>query len=201
MPMFLLSFLGFGKSLLGGVVGWFTKRTPGEIAAMILFAALALFTLHYAIDARHYRKLSAQEAEALSLCQEGRAADRAAYAKAQADAAALNKVQVERVKSEQQEITQNAENRYNADLARLRAQLAAELQQSANAAHQGASGGSGLSDLPNAAAVPDDPSRVSIPKSLYVRGAELELQLERLQQWICQQVAIDPNTGASAPAR
>jgi hypothetical protein len=37
---------------------------------------------------------------------------------------------------------------------------------------------------------------VSIPTSLYVRGAELELQLEKLQQWVAEQVKIDPNNGS-----
>jgi hypothetical protein len=35
--------------------------------------------------------------------------------------------------------------------------------------------------------------RVSIPSGLYVRGAELELQLERLQQWVGEQMKVDPN--------
>jgi hypothetical protein len=34
---------------------------------------------------------------------------------------------------------------------------------------------------------------VSIPTSLYVHGAELELQLERLQQWVNEQLKVDPN--------
>jgi hypothetical protein len=124
---------------------------------------------------------------------DGRIADRGAYEQAQKDAAAANKAQVARVKAEQERITGNVEKSYEADLARLRAELGRRLSKSGTAAPQGAAGQPGASDLPNAAPVADDPTRLSIPSSLYVRGAELELQLERLQQWIDEQLKVDPN--------
>jgi hypothetical protein len=113
-----------------------------------------------------------------------------AYRAAQAQAEAANLAQIAKVKAEQERITGNVERSYESDLARLRVDLAQRLRQQAA---KGASGNSAAPGLPNAAPVLDDPSRVSIPTGLYVRGAELELQLERLQDWVRQQVAVDPN--------
>jgi hypothetical protein len=123
-------------------------------------------------------------------CAVAREVEQREYINAQAAADAQNKAQIAKVKAEQERITGHVEQSYEADRARLRAELAKRLRPQAA---KGSAGKPGASDLPHAAPVADDPSRVSIPTDLYVRGAELELQLERLQQWVREQVSIDPN--------
>jgi anti-sigma28 factor (negative regulator of flagellin synthesis) len=56
-------------------------------------------------------------------CGEARAADRTSYEQAQKTAEALNKAQVERVKSQQQRITDDVEANLSARLERLRREL------------------------------------------------------------------------------
>ena len=130
---------------------------------------------------------------ATAKCQSDRLADRQAYAKAQADAQAQNLATVARDKAERERITNDISQSYESDLARLRAELAARLPKQGIAPDQGASGDSGLPDVSAAPSGPDGSSRLSIPPSLYVRGAELELQLERLQQWVNEQLKVNPN--------
>lgn len=125
-------------------------------------------------------------------CAQARVTDRASYESAQKAAKAQNDAQLARVKSEQEAINARTSQSYDADLARLRAELAKRLR-AQSAAAPGGPGKPAAPDLPNAAPVADDPSRVSIPSSLYVRGAELELQLESLQRWIAEQMKVDPN--------
>jgi hypothetical protein len=123
----------------------------------------------------------------------GRITDRASYENAQKAAEAQNKAQIQRVETQQQRITNDADKRYQADLARLRAELGKRLQQGGTPATQGSAGNPGTPQVPDTAGKLNGPATVSIPTSLYVRGAELELQLERLQQWVAEQVKVDPN--------
>jgi hypothetical protein len=123
----------------------------------------------------------------------GRLSDRTSYENAQKAAEAQNKAQIQRVETQQQRITNDADKRYQADLARLRAELGKRLQQGGTPATQGSAGNPGAPQVPDTTGKLDGPATVSIPASLYVRGAELELQLERLQQWVAEQVKVDPN--------
>jgi hypothetical protein len=158
----------------------------------LLCIGLALFgaiqTLRDWSEQRHSAKVEAQ----LSKCDAARKADQQAYAKAQADAAAKNLATVAKDKAERERITHDISQSYEAELASLRADLAKRLRSPA----QGSAGKPGLPGVSEAPSGPDDASRVSIPTSLYVRGAELELQLERLQQWVNEQLKVDPNAGA-----
>ena len=122
----------------------------------------------------------------------GRMADRAAYAQAQKDAQAKNLATVAADKAERERITHDISQSYESELASLRADLARRLRAQAPAP-QGAPGQPGLPGVSQAPGGSDGSSRVSIPTDLYVRGAELELQLERLQQWVAEQVKVDPN--------
>ena len=178
------SLLGKGAAALWK---WLSARSLAELACLglFLFALVQHFQL---LDARHDRDAWRRQFDSEHA---GRVADRQSYETAQAKAAALNKVQVQRIERQQQEITDNAENRYNADLARLRAELGRLLAQ--DQAAEGDPGKPGASPLPDSAGKPDDPAEVSIPASLYVHGAELELQLERLQDWVREQLKVDPN--------
>jgi hypothetical protein len=126
---------------------------------------------------------------------EARAADRRAYVKAQADAAAKNKAQVAQVEQQYQRIANDADKQHETDLARLRAELNDRLR----SLPQGAPVNPGASPTPITAGKPDATPRVCIPTSQYVLGAEHELQLDQLITYVEQITSIDPNTtGASA---
>lgn len=121
-----------------------------------------------------------------------RLADRSTYERAQGEADAKNKATLNRVRAEQEAINERTSRDFQTDLARLRAELANRLPQGGTAAPQGASGTTGASPLsgtPGGA----DAETVCIPSSLYVFGAETELQLDHLQRWISEQLKVDPN--------
>ena len=121
-----------------------------------------------------------------------RLADRSTYERAQAEADAKNKATLNRVRVEQEAINERTSRDFQTDLARLRAELGKRLSQGGTAAPQGASGTTGASPLPDAAGGADAET-VCIPSSLYVFGAETELQLDHLQRWISEQLKVDPN--------
>jgi hypothetical protein len=158
------------------------KYVSGGLAILCLVLFLRL-----GMEKRHSAKVEAQ----LVKCGQARHADHEAYRKAQADAQAHNKAQLERIESEQQRISDHAELSYEADLARLRAELARRLPN--HTAPQGAPLNPGASQVPVAPGKPDEEARVCIPSSLYVRGAENELQLERLIDWVSEQSKVDQN--------
>jgi hypothetical protein len=181
----------FGALLLTAAraaFSWLSRQSPATLLCLVLCLALAIDHIALLSAHRHIRKADAQ----LVKCSQGRAADKAAYAKAQNDAAAANLAHNAADKAERERITHDVSQSYEAELASLRADLAKRLRQPAP---QSASNGSGLPQVSPAPSEPDGGSRVSIPTSLYVRGAELELQLEKLQQWVAEQVKIDPNEG------
>jgi hypothetical protein len=182
MPALALFFGGLARRVLS-----FLGKLNGYQIAII---ALALFagiqTLRVSAEKRHSAKVEQQ----LGKCTAARKADQDAYRKAQADAQALNLATVAKDKAERERITHDVSQSYEAELGRLRADLARRLHAGPS---QGAPGKPGLPGVSEAPGGPDAGSRVSIPTSLYVHGAELELQLERLQQWVNEQLKVDPN--------
>lgn len=122
-----------------------------------------------------------------------RLVDRQSYKTAQREAQTLNDKQNAQTLAKQQRITDNAEKSYESDLARLRAELARRLSESGDATAQGAADRAAAPDLPNPAAEPAETGAVCISPEAYVSGAETELQLERLIQWVREQMSVDPN--------
>ena len=160
-------------------IGTLCRLIPGVIILGLIVWALRLEDLRgrwqHQYEAEHVARL----------------ADRETYQRAQAEAEAKNKAQVQRIQQQQQEITENADNRYNADLARLRAELGRLLAQDGTA--KGSPDKPGASGLPNAAGQPGQTGTVCIPTRDYVSGAETELQLDALIQWVLGQSKVDPN--------
>lgn len=173
---------------LGAVLGFLGKLNVYQLGciALALFATVQTLRLH--AEQRHSHKVEAQ----LAKSDAARLADRQSYAKAQADAQAKNLATVAADKAQRERITHDISQSYESELASLRADLARRLRPQ-NPAAPSAPGNPGLPNVSPAPSGPDDASRVSIPTSLYVHGAELELQLERLQDWVRQQTAVDPN--------
>jgi multidrug efflux pump subunit AcrA (membrane-fusion protein) len=181
----LLSLLGFGRAALSAVVGWLSRRSLSQIVCIILACALVLALLR----AHHWKAVASNRQAQLVKCQAARKSDRDAYAKAQSEAQAKNAATVARDRAERERITHEFDN-YQSELDSLRSDLARRLRQPS------AQGSAGKPDLPNISPAPSGPDgapRVSVPTGLYVRGAELELQLERLQQWVAEQLKVDPN--------
>lgn len=120
----------------------------------------------------------------------GRLADRKAYQDAQTQAAQANKAQVQKVEQQYQRITDNERQSYLSDLAKLRAQ---RVRPSASAPQ----GGTGTTDpSPDSSAAPRiDESGVCVPATSDVceAGAEIELKLMHLQNYVSDVLSVDPN--------
>jgi hypothetical protein len=179
MPLILLGVLKRIGAFLGKLNGY-----QIAIIALALFAGIQ--TLRVSAEKRHSAKVEQQ----LGKCTAARKADQDAYRKEQADAQAKNLATVAKDKAERERITHDVSQSYEAELGRLRADLARRLHASPS---EGAPGKPGLPNVSEAPGGPDGSARLSIPTTLYVHGAELELQLERLQQWVNEQLKVDPN--------
>jgi hypothetical protein len=139
--------------------------------------------------AAHVEKQLSDANAALTKERNGRIADRQAYVKAQADAAAQNKAQVAKVEQQQQKVTDDVEARYHADLARLRAE---RLRQPANPAPQRAAS-SPASPAPGPATGGPGCEAMPLSGPDLLRAKETELQLNALIDWVLQQASVDPN--------
>ena len=177
----------FVKNAAGGLFGFLKSLNGWQLVCLALALFGAVQTVRVWSEQRHSAKVESQ----LAKSEAARHADREAYAKAQAEAQVANAATVAKDKAERERITNDISQSYEAELASLRADLARRLR---NAAPQGSAGPTDLPQVSPAPSGADDASRVSIPTSLYVRGAELELQLEKLQQWVNEQLKVDPNT-------
>ena len=102
------------------------------------------------------------------------------------EAKRLNEQQVQRIEKEQQEISDDIEAKYEADLARLRAELGKRLRpQSPSNPGSPQAGPDGKTP-----GTTDEAARVCIPTGDYVRGAETELQLDTLITWVEEQLKV-----------
>jgi hypothetical protein len=185
----IAALLGGGPAMLMAakwLLGWLKHATFLQVACVAL--AIALAVDHGALLVSHHQAASWKKQ--FNAEHDARKADQDAYRKAQADAQAKNLATVAKDKAERERITHDVSQSYEAELGRLRADLARRLHAGPS---EGAPGKPGLPDVSEAPGGPDAGSRVSIPTSLYVHGAELELQLERLQQWVNEQLKVDPN--------
>jgi hypothetical protein len=183
----VLSFLFPSQALVAvrTLWAWLCHRSFWQLTTLGLgaYCGLQLFELRHAhAEAAKWEKQFHSE-------HAGRLADRASYVKAQADAAAQNKAQVQRVEQQQQKVTDNVEAQYRADLARLHAE---QLRQQPNAASPGVAGRPG-SPAPGTASSGPDGQAVPLPGPDLLRAQETELQLNALIDWELQQEAIDPN--------
>jgi hypothetical protein len=171
--------LGYGPAMLliaRGVVRWLSERSLAELACIALALALAVQTVRL----HHAQGVLAKARSALKAEKAGRAADRASYVKAQADAAAKNKAEVKAKEAQSQRISDNAKTAYERDLAdlhRLRQRTA-----------QGSPGKPGTSKDGAAAAGADGADQLPLPPQELLRAQEIELQLMHLQGWVSDQL-------------
>lgn len=123
----------------------------------------------------------------LNECRAGREADRTAYREAQARAAEMNRAEVQRIETQQKEITDDIQARYLSDLARLK-----RLRQ--QPAPEGSSRGSQAGEVPNPATGVDG-ENLPVPRSELLRcendAAEIELKSNYLIDWVKQQLGVE----------
>jgi hypothetical protein len=103
------------------------------------------------------------------------------------EAERLNKEQVQRIVSEQEKINGDIETRYRADRERMQRELADRLRRQT---HNGNTQGTGTGSNGKAPGGSDEAAPVCIPPSQYVQGAETELQLDTLIDWVEQLLQV-----------
>jgi len=116
----------------------------------------------------------------------GRLQDRATYEQAQKNAAAQNKAHVADVEAQQKRISDETQSAYasdHAELIRLRQQQRAS---------KGSTGGTGSSP-PTSPAQGADGDELQLSPDEHLQASEIELRLMHLQNWVEQQLQIDPN--------
>lgn len=129
-------------------------------------------------------KLETTKSE-LGKCVIGRKEDRARYEQAQRDAANLNRSQVERIKSEQQRISNDVEANLAARLERLRRELRGQ-----NAAPQSPAGSPGTGpDVPSAPGA-DEAPRLCLASEELLRAAESEERHDQLITLLERQLGV-----------
>ena len=181
---FLLSLLGIGRTLVQGIVQWLSRRSLAEIGCIVLgIACLVLFVANGA-EKRHSVKLQTQ----LTKCSQGRDADRLAYRKAQADAAAKNKAHVADVEAKQKRITDETVASLNDRLSRLTGELRAH-----GPAAQSHPNGAGSPALPKPASGTSETPGLCLSSEQLLRAAQDEERHDQLIDWVEQQMKVDPN--------
>ena len=157
-------------------------RAHWKLAVLgLLLALVAVQTI------RHQRAANRADGAEFHL-REAREAiieQRETYERAQADAQAKNRAEVERIKSDQQEVTNEVTRNLNSRLERLRR----ELQQKAPAAGgHSQSPGTGPDGKPRPGT--DETARVCLTPEELLRGAENEERHDQLIDWVERQLAI-----------
>lgn len=190
MGAFLLSAFGIGKSIAGAVGAFLAKLNPWQLACLAFALWMLVVQLEWA-DARHDRDAWKKQFTAEHAARQS---DADAYARAQADAATMNKAQVGRIEQQYQRNSDDEENAYQRDLARLRGdydRLRAQPQAAAGAA------GAPASPAPVGPSAGADGDGLPVPPGDNVQtreaAGEIELRLMHLQQWVKKQLAVDPN--------
>ena len=110
--------------------------------------------------------------------------DRRRYREAQRIAAERNQARVAQIESEQARVTEKVRNDYQNDLARVRAEFERRMRDKAN---QGSTRRPGLPEVPDPPGGIDGTAQVCVPAEDILYGAETELKLLHLQQWIREQ--------------
>jgi hypothetical protein len=179
----LLALAAFGKSAFSGIVDWLSRRSLAEIICICL--AITLILTGYSRN--HWKNVATTRQAQLSACQKGRAADRAAYVKAQNDAAAKNKSDIQRTEQRQKEISDARVADLNSRLERI----ARELRDNPSA-----KGSAGSTPIPETGPAPCraiDPAWLCLSPADRLRAAQNEERQDELIDWVIGISKIDPN--------
>jgi hypothetical protein len=186
MLSFALTILGYGRIAANAVGAWLSRRSLAELAciALVAFALVQHFQLK---DARHDRDAWHRQFDSE---HRARLDDRAAYEKAQAEAASNNKAHVAQIEQQYQRNSDDERQAYLRDLAELK-----RLRQQ-NAAPSGAPGTAGPSPAP-APSGGADGDGLHLSTDEHLQASEIELRLLHLQNWVLKQLNVNPNTEAA----
>lgn len=170
------------RAVLTRVITWLSGLKFWQSVALGLALFAGLQTVRLAGEKRHSAKVEAQ----LLKYDQQRHADREAYAKAQQDAQAKNRAQVQQIEQQSQRITDETQSAYardRAELIRLRRQ---------NATPQGSAGDAGA---PKDGPAPKgaDADGLHLSPDEHLQASEIELRLMHLQNWVAEQLKVDPN--------
>ena len=190
-----LNFAKAGWEAFCAFLGKLDGRGWVELTASLIGAALLL---HFAMDARHWKKQDARDVKALqaekSAFDQTVANYRTAAAKQKADEDAKNA----RTQAQQQAVNQERDQSYEARIAAARAALAAAQrmqQHSAAAANPGSVSGTSVPAIATPSCGTDTPATDPV-----TRAFDCAIQLDELITWTQQQHAIDPNAPAPKPS-
>jgi hypothetical protein len=173
------------RLFLGGalkkLVAWLSHRSFWQLMFGAALLVAGVQTMRLWSEQRHSVKVERQ----LSKSEAARKADRDAYAKAQAAAAAKNKAQVAHIKQAQQEITDATVSRLNSRLELIRGELR-------KPAPQGAPGSAPAGDPGSAPCRATDPAWLCLSPSDRLRAAESEERHDELIDWTILQSKVKP---------
>ena len=181
MPLFLIAFGGILKRAVSGIAGWLSKRSLTELACIALALCLVVQTFRQ-MDAAHDR--DAWQRNALK-CADARKADRRTYAKAQADAADLNRRQVQQIKQKQEAITDAVKTDLTSRLELIRRELRAQSAPIGGAPNRPGAGNPG-----NAAPGTPGEARMCLSTAERLRAAENEERHDQLITWVERQAKV-----------
>lgn len=182
MPALALLFLGGAKRVLA----WLSRRSFWQLVCIGLVVLIVVQRFELAGEKRHSAKVEVQ----LVKCGKARESDRAAYVKAQAEAASQNKAQVTKIEQTYKRNSVDERQAYLDDLAKLRA----DRVRAQNSTVKGSAGAT-IAPQDSAHAPRIDENGLCVPASSDVceTGAEIELRLMHLQNLVEKQLSVDPN--------
>ena len=165
----------------------FARRAWGLLAKLSL-SQLAIAALVILAAVQHFHGLATTRA--LGREKDAHTADIARWKAASDVATALSKATIARVETAQAAITKGVSDDYEASLADLRARY--DRVRHAAPVNQRPANGDRASPVPGSAPGPNGQA-VPVPTADDLAGAETELQLNSLIDWVREQSAVDPN--------
>lgn len=158
-----------------------TWLVPWKLYLLGIVSAVTIATI--TLQQQHITRLQ----NSLQLQLEGRRADRATYAKAQAEATVKNLEDVRKAEAKQEQISKERSIEYQAGLADLRTRYQRLLS---NSPTKDTPGSSSLPKAPSAPSGPDGTDELLLPSERLLRAQEIELQLMELQRWNREQAEV-----------
>lgn len=173
---------------------WFRLVNPQGIAGLAVAAILGLLLIAARIDARHFKKQSAQFEQLYRAETKAHAETVANYRVAAERARAADRANAERVDLAQSRINQRTSNDFQARLAATRARADRLRGQTPAAADRGGGGSAPLSGVPAPApGVAQAAGQDRLPHPDLLIATEQAIQLDELIKWVRAQALVDPN--------
>lgn len=170
---------------------------PQGVAGLVAAAVLALLLISAKIDARHWKKQSAQFEQLYRLEMRAHADTVANYRAAAERARAADRANAERVAAQQGRINERTSHDFEA---RLAAALARAQRLRGSAQAEADPGGRGDAPVPGLSASPSGtakaPGQDRLPDPDRLIATEQAIQLDELIRWVRAQAAVDPNASA-----